>query len=65
MLNYLNVSCFQCRFIQFSKNKGLLYEINRKNKGFESIVFYKEDEPSKLNAKRQLTNPRFVFRDYP
>lgn len=27
--------------------------------------FIQKNEPSKLNAKRNLTNPRFVFRKYP
>ena len=32
---------------------------------FESVFYTIEDEPSKLNAKRQLIDPRSIFRDYP
>jgi hypothetical protein len=32
---------------------------------FESVFYILEDEPSKLNAKRQLIDPRSIFRNYP
>ncbi len=32
---------------------------------FESVFYIIEDEPSKLNAKRQLIDPRSIFRNYP
>ena len=45
---------FQCRFIQFSKNK---YESTRKK------ALPPEGEPSKLNAKRQLQGPKVLNSD--
>ena len=48
----------------FQRTKVCFATSNRRSK-FESVFYIIEDEPSKLNAKRQLTNPRFVFRYYP
>ena len=68
---------YQCRFIQFSKNKAtefnhiVIYISEYATCSFATKaqasgaqlyeVFHLNDEPSKLNAKRNLTNQRFVI----
>jgi len=50
------------------KNKCVCYNFNVVLSSFQRTSFeviHLNDEPSKLNAKRNLTNPRFVFRKYP